>query len=104
MNPPAGYRRRTPAASPGPTSSPTIRYPDGSKWAVAKARETIKDPTYWERPENIGQYRDDRRNVFLDGESNLVLRAAKDGSTYYSLSLWRGGVGQPGKPGSSWVA
>ncbi|MCV7443018.1 1,3-beta-glucanase [Mycobacterium paraense] len=70
--------------------------PDGSKWAVAKARETIKDPTYWELPEHIGQYRDDRKNVFLDGNSNLVLRAAKDGPTYFSgkvQSLWRGGVG-----------
>jgi beta-glucanase (GH16 family) len=70
--------------------------PDSSKWTVARAREQIKDPTYWERPENIGQYRDDRRNVFVDGKSNLVLRAAKDGPTYYSgkvQSLWRGGVG-----------
>ena len=70
--------------------------PDGSKWAVAKAREAIKDPTHWELPENIGQYRDDRRNVFVDGKSNLVLKAAKDGPTFYSgkvQSLWRGGVG-----------
>ena len=70
--------------------------PDPSKWAVAKARETIKDPTYWEEPGHIGQYRDDRRNVFVDGNSNLVLRAAKDGPTYYSgkvQSSWRGGVG-----------
>ena len=70
--------------------------PDSSKWAVAKAREVIKDPTHWELPENIGQYRDDRRNVFVDGKSNLVLRAAKDGPTFYSgkiQSLWRGGVG-----------
>jgi len=53
-------------------------------------------PTYWELPGNVGQYRDDRRNVFLDGKSNLVLRAAKDGSTYYSGKLfgkWRGGIG-----------
>jgi Glycosyl hydrolases family 16 len=63
---------------------------------VVKAREVIKDPTHWELPENIGQYRDDRRNVFVDGKSNLVLRAAKDGPTFYSgkiQSLWRGGVG-----------
>ena len=56
----------------------------------------IKDPTHWELPENIGQYRDDRRNVFVDGKSNLVLKAAKDGPTFYSgkvQSLWRGGVG-----------
>jgi hypothetical protein len=70
--------------------------PDPSKWSIATAREVIKDPTYWERPENIGQYRNDRRNVFVDGNSNLVLRAAKDGPTYYSgkvQSNWRGGVG-----------
>ncbi len=70
--------------------------PDPSKWTVAQAREQIKDPTYWERPENIGQYRDNRQNVFVDGKSNLILRAAKDGPTYYSgkvQSLWRGGVG-----------
>jgi beta-glucanase (GH16 family) len=56
----------------------------------------MKDPTFWERPENVGQYRDDRRNVFLDGKSNLVLRAAKDGNTYYSAKIqspWRGGIG-----------
>ncbi len=70
--------------------------PDPSKWTVARARERIKDPTFWELPENIGQYRDDRQNVFLDGKSNLVIRAAKEGSTYYSgkiQSPWRGGVG-----------
>jgi hypothetical protein len=70
--------------------------PDSSKWVVARAREPMKDPTFWERPENVGQYRDDRKNVFLDGKSNLVLRAAKDGTTYYSgkvQSPWRGGIG-----------
>ncbi len=70
--------------------------PDRSKWTVARARESMKDPTYWERPENVGQYRDDRKNVFLDGNSNLVLRAAKEGNTFYSgkvQSSWRGGIG-----------
>ncbi|OOK73895.1 glycosyl hydrolases family protein 16 [Mycobacterium kansasii] len=70
--------------------------PDSSKWTIARAREQMKDPTYWERPENVGQYRDDRQNVFLDGHSNLVIRAAKDGGTYYSGKLqspWRGGIG-----------
>jgi hypothetical protein len=76
----------------GPAGSP----PNYAKWQVLKARETIKDPTYWELPENIGQYRDDRQNVFLDGKSNLVIRAAKDGKTFYGgkiLSSWEGGVG-----------
>ncbi|HXO80951.1 MAG TPA: 1,3-beta-glucanase, partial [Mycobacterium sp.] len=75
---------------------PSGSAPDPGKWTVAKAREVIKDPTRWELPENIGQYRDDRHNVFVDGKSNLVLRAAKDGPTFYSgkvQSLWRGGVG-----------
>ncbi|ORA74850.1 1,3-beta-glucanase [Mycolicibacter kumamotonensis] len=70
--------------------------PDSAKWMVARARESMKDPTFWERPENVGQYRDDRQNVFLDGKSNLVLRAAKDGNTYYSgkvQSRWTGGIG-----------
>ena len=34
--------------------------PDPSKWTVARAREPMKDPTFWERPENVGQYRDDQ--------------------------------------------
>ncbi|MCW2520557.1 MAG: beta-glucanase/beta-glucan synthetase, partial [Mycobacterium sp.] len=46
--------------------------PDLSKWEVAQARETMEEPTFWELPENVGQYRDDRRNVYLDGKSNLV--------------------------------
>ena len=70
--------------------------PDPSKWMVAKARETMKDPTYWELPENVGQYRDDRRNVFVDGNSNLVIKAFKDGNTYYGGKVnttWEGGIG-----------
>lgn len=64
----------------------------------------MKDPTYWERPENVGQYRDDRQNVFLDGKSNLVIRAAKDGGTYYAgkiQSPWRAASAIPGKPVSN---
>ena len=87
---PAG---RIPAAPPGNAAGgnyifqdefdgPAGSAPDSSKWTVARARETMKDPTFWERPENVGQYRDDRQNVFLDGKSNIVLRAAKDGNTY----------------------
>jgi hypothetical protein len=62
--------------------------PNYSKWEPAYERESMEDPTFWELPENVGQYRDDRRNVFL--------RAAKDGNTYYSGKLfgkWRGGIG-----------
>jgi beta-glucanase (GH16 family) len=70
--------------------------PNASKWEVALAREDMEDPTFWELPENVGQYRDDRRNVFLDGKSNLVFRAAKDGNTFYSGKLfgkYRGPIG-----------
>lgn len=70
--------------------------PDSSRWTVARAREPMQDPTFWERPENVGQYRDDRRNLFVDGKSNLVIRAAKDGGTFYSGKIfgnWRGGIG-----------
>jgi hypothetical protein len=70
--------------------------PDPSKWAVARARESMQDPTFWERPENVGQYRDDRRNLFVDGKSNLVIRAAKDGGTFYSgkiFGTFRGAIG-----------
>jgi hypothetical protein len=69
--------------------------PDFSKWEPAYERETMEDPTFWELPGNVGQYRDDRRNLFLDGKSNLVLRAAKDGDTYYSgkvFGRYRGGI------------
>jgi beta-glucanase (GH16 family) len=95
-----------PAAPPGGQAGPYLfqdefdgpagSAPDPSKWLVSRARESIKDPTYWELPENVGQYRDDRRNVFLDGKSNLVIRAAKEGSTYYGgkvYSPWQGGIG-----------
>src|SRR6185369_12052973 len=70
--------------------------PDFSKWEPAYERESMEDPTFWELPGNVGQYRDSRENLFLDGNSNLVLRAAKDGNTYYSGKLFgkfRGGIG-----------
>jgi hypothetical protein len=70
--------------------------PDYSKWEPALERESMEDPTFWELPANVGQYRDDRRNLFVDGKSNLVIRAAKDGNTYYSGKLfgkYRGPIG-----------
>jgi hypothetical protein len=75
---------------------PAASAPDPSKWLVEPAREPMRDPTAGELFENVGQYRDDRRNVFLDGNSNLVFRAVKDGNTFYSgkvFSKWRGGIG-----------
>ena len=96
-----------PAAPPGNAAAGTYLFhdefdgpagsaPDPSKWTVSRARESMQDPTFWELPENVGQYRDDRRNVFVDGKSNLVIRAAKDGNTYYGgkvFSPWEGGIG-----------
>jgi hypothetical protein len=70
--------------------------PDPSKWIVAKARETIKNPVFWDKPENMGQYRDDRQHVFLDGNSNLVIRATRDNGKYTSgkpHGTWWGGIG-----------
>ena len=76
----------------GPPGAP----PDPAKWRVSTARETIRNPAFWDRPENMGQYRDDRRNVFLDGNSNLVLRATREGPAYFGgrvEALWAGGIG-----------
>ncbi|MDY6996286.1 MAG: glycoside hydrolase family 16 protein [Actinomycetota bacterium] len=74
--------------------------PDPARWIVSTERETIRNPVFWDRPENMGQYRDDRRNVFLDGNSNLVIRATREGPpekpTYVSGKIsgtWRGGIG-----------
>lgn len=59
--------------------------PDPALWSVAQFRETIKNPVFWDRPENMGQYRDDREHVFLDGNGNtLVIRATRDGGGRYT--------------------
>lgn len=103
--PAAGATPSTPVpAAPAPQTylfhdefdGPAGSAPDPSKWTTALARETMEDPTFWELPQNVGQYRDDRRNVYLDGNSNLVFHAAKDGPTYYSGKIfgkWQGGIG-----------
>lgn len=100
---PQAWAQPSPLGPPNlpPAAPPTGKYvfvdefdgpagsaPDGSKWAISKARETMKDPTFWELPENVGQYRDDRKNVFLDGNSNLVIKAAKEGNTYYGGKIY----------------
>src|ERR1700761_7574989 len=54
--------------------------PDPGKWTV----QTWQDDVY---PPVEGIYRDDRRNVFQDGNSNLVLRATQEMGTYYSDKL-----------------
>lgn len=52
----------------GPAGSP----PDYARWSVAPTSDQI---------------RDGRRNVFLDGNSNLVIRAAREGDKYVGGTL-----------------
>ena len=51
--------------------------PDLSKWTVANWNEPVTPPV-------LGMYRDDRRNVSLDGNGNLALRATKEGDTFFT--------------------
>lgn len=71
--------------------------PDPGKWAISNFRTPIRNPVGFDQPQFWGQYRDSRQNVFLDGNSNLVLRATHDGHGGYFgglvHGLWRGGVG-----------
>lgn len=104
-----------PAAPAGPTPAPAApaaatggllfhdefdgpagSVPDPSKWQVSNHRTPIKNPVGFDRPQFFGQYRDSRQNVFLDGNSNLVLRATREGNRYFGglvHGLWRGGIG-----------
>jgi hypothetical protein len=95
-----------PAAPPAAATPPYLFHdefdgpagsaPDQSKWVISTARELIKNPVFWDRPENMGQYRNDRRNVFLDGNSNLVIRATKENGKYFGgklQSTFWGGIG-----------
>ena len=63
----------------GPAGAP----PNPALWQIAQAREFIKNPVFWDRPENMGQYRDDREHVFLDGNGNLVIRATRGNDGRY---------------------
>lgn len=54
--------------------------PDPAKWTV----QTWQDDVF---PPVDGIYRDDRQNVYVDGNSNLVLRATNDFGTYYTGKL-----------------
>lgn len=63
----------------GPAGSP----PDPARWSIAQRRELIKNPVFWDRPENMGQYSDDGEHVFLDGNSNLVIRATRGADGKY---------------------
>jgi hypothetical protein len=60
----------------GPAGAP----PDPAKWTI----QTWQDDVF---PPVAGIYRDDRRNVFLDGNSNLVLCATQEMGNYYSGKL-----------------
>jgi beta-glucanase (GH16 family) len=57
--------------------------PDPSKWVISSNRTPIRNPVGFDRPEFWGQYRNDQENVFVDGKSNLVLRATKDGDKFF---------------------
>ena len=64
--------------------------PDPAKWTVQSWQDDVCPPV-------VGQYRDDRRNVFLDGNSNLVLLATQESGQYFSGKLrgnWRSLIGQ----------
>ncbi len=54
--------------------------PDPAKWTV----QTWQDDVF---PPVDGIYRDDRQNVYVDGNSNLVLCATNDFGTYYTGKL-----------------
>jgi hypothetical protein len=60
--------------------------PDPAKWTVQSWQDDVYPPV-------AALYRDDRRNVFLDGNSNLVLLATNELGQYDSGKLrgnWRG--------------
>ena len=70
--------------------------PDRSKWTISNHRTPIRRPVGWDRPEFFYQYRDNRKNVFLDGNSNLVIRGTREGNTFFGGLVhgnWRGGIG-----------
>jgi hypothetical protein len=54
--------------------------PDPGKWTVQSWQDDVFPPV-------VGIYRDDRRNVFQDGNSNLVLRATQESGDYYGAKL-----------------
>jgi hypothetical protein len=63
--------------------------PDPAKWTVQNWADDVWPPV-------SGQYRDDRRNLFVDGNSNLVLLATQEDGDYFSGKLrgnWRGPIG-----------
>src|SRR5689334_14948697 len=51
--------------------------PNPANWFIVPARETIKNPTEWDKPFNMGRYVTDQEHVFQDGDGNLVIRATR---------------------------
>jgi beta-glucanase (GH16 family) len=85
---PGGPKQPAPGAPPPSAQTPIYVFndefdgpagsaPDPAKWIITQGREFIKNPVFWDRPENMGDYRNDREHVFLDGHSNLVIRATR---------------------------
>jgi Glycosyl hydrolases family 16 len=87
-----------PPAAPPPTGAapvyifqdefdgPAGSAPDPGKWIVWNWDADVFPPL-------VGHYRNDRRNVFVDGNSNLVIRATREDDEYFTGKLqanWRG--------------
>lgn len=85
----------TPAYFGDEFDGPAGSAPDPARWTIAQRRELIKNPVFWDRPENMGQYRDDREHVFLDGNSNLVIRATRGDDGKYVSGKVVGNFGAP---------
>ncbi len=74
-----------PEANPAPENvifaddfdGPAGASPDRSKWFVKNFNEPVNPPI-------LGRYRDDPRNVSLDGNGNLALRATQEGADYFT--------------------
>lgn len=75
----------------GPAGAP----PNPALWSIAQRRELIKNPVFWDRPENMGQYSDDQSHVFIDGNSNLVIRATRDAPGRYTSGKVVANFGAP---------
>ena len=59
--------------------------PNPGNWTVQNWQDDVWPPV-------ASQYRDDRQNVFIDGNSNLVIRATQDNGDYFSGKVrgnWR---------------
>lgn len=71
----------------GPAGAP----PNPALWTIVPRREMIKKPVFWDRPENMGEYSTDQEHVFIDGNSNLVLRATRNPNGTNQSNTYTGG-------------